>query len=324
MTLAAALRQVGGRGGGCERVCRVNRVGRARVGRTAAAVALVGVVVAGCGGGPSQVGSAVIIGSTAVPIEQVQSRLDVALGKTETIDELAAGGVGPPDIARDVVTRTVLHDLLTRTAAAEGIAVTDAEVDAALQRDGGADAALGQTLYDLPALRERVRDRIVAARYAEKVVPGLTVTADLIAATSRDDAVAKARVLAAGGPAADALFAENPDTSRRGTQFQAATSPEAAASVLFGLDPGRVAYFRPSPQSEFIVLQVTDRRTQPADRAALADLGESDLATIGERLMQPVAEQVGVRVNPRYGVWDPISLRVVPADQADGAILAPA
>jgi hypothetical protein len=28
-----------------------------------------------------------------------------------------------------------------------------------------------------------------------------------------------------------------------------------------------------------------------------------------------------VRVNPRYGVWDPISLRVVPPDQVDGAIL---
>lgn len=301
----------------------MDRVGRARVGRAVAVAAVVGAVVSGCGGGPSQVGSAVIIGSKAVPIEQVQSRLSVALGKTDTISELAANGVGPPEIARDVVTRTVLHDLLSRTADEQGIRVTDADVDAKLQRDGGADAALAQTLYDLPALRERLRDRIVAARYAEKVVPGLTVTADLVAAASRDDAAQKARVLAAGGPVAEALFAQNPDMSRRGTQFQAATSPEAAASVLFGLEPGQVAYFQPSPQGEWIVIQVTDRKTQPADPAALADLGESDLATIGERLMQPVAEQVGVRVNPRYGVWDPISLRVVPADEADGAILSP-
>ena len=73
------------------------------------------------------------------------------------------------------------------------------------------------------------------------------------------------------------------------------------------------------------MLRVTDRRTEPsADPSAVASLGESDLATIGERLLQPLAEQVGVRVNPRYGVWDPISLRVVPADQTDGAILPPA
>ncbi len=293
-----------------------------KVGRVVAAVAIVGAVVSGCGGGPSQVGSAVIIGSTSVPIEQVQSRLDVALARTDTIAQLADSGVGPPDIARDVVTRTVLHDLITRTAAAEGIGATEAEVDAALAQSGGAQAALDQTLYDLPALRERVRDRILAARYAQKVVPGLTVTADLIAATSQDDAAAKARLLAAGGPDADALFAQSPDTSRRGMSYQAATSPEAAATVLFGLAPGATAYFRPSPQSGWIVLRVTDRRIEPnADPAAVASLGESDLATIGERLLQPLAEEVGVRVNPRYGVWDPISLRVVPADQVDGAIL---
>jgi hypothetical protein len=299
-------------------------VGRAVV-RAVAVAATVAAVVSGCAGGPNQVGSAVIIGSTSVPIEQVQSRLDVALGKTGAVAQLAASGVGPPEIARDLVTRTVLHDLIARTAAAERITVSEADVDSALEQGGGADAALDQTLYDLPALRERVRDRIIAARYAQKEVPGLTVTADLIAAASQDDAEQKARVVAAGGPAADALFAQNPDTSRRGMPYQAATSPEAAATVLFGLPPGRTAYFQPSPQSGWIVLRVTDRRTEPnADPSAVAGLGESDLATIGERLLQPLAEQVGVRVNPRYGVWDPISLRVVPADQTDGAILPPA
>ena len=291
--------------------------------RAALVMATVGAVVSGCADAPSQVGSAVIIGSTSVPIDQVQSRLDVALGKTDTVAQLAASGVGPPEIARDLVTRTVLHDLISRTAATERIGVSDADVDAALQQGGGAEATLDQTIYDLPALRERVRDQLIAARYAQKEIPGLTVTADLIAATSQDDAEQKARIVAAGGPAADALFAQNPDTSRRGMPYQAATSPEAASTVLFGLPPGRTAYFQPSPQSGWIVLRVTDRRTEPnADPSAVANLGEADLATIGERLLQPLAEQVGVRVNPRYGVWDPISLRVVPADQVDGAILA--
>ena len=49
---------------------------------------------------------------------------------------------------------------------------------------------------------------IIAIRHAQRIVPGLTVTADLIAAETRDDAAAKARVLAAGGPAADALRGE--------------------------------------------------------------------------------------------------------------------
>ena len=300
----------------------MDKVGR--LGRMVAAVAAVGAIVSGCGNAPSQIDSAVIIGSTAVPLDQVQSRLDVALGKKDVVTQLAASGVGPPDIARDLVTRTVLHDLLTRTAATQGIAVADPDVDAAIAQGGGADAALDQTLYDLPALRDWVRDRLIAARYAQRVLPGLTVTADVMTATSRDDAADKARVIAAGGPDADALFAQNVDTSRRAVAYQAAKSPEAASTVLFGLAPGRTAYFQPSPgpQSSWIVVRVTGQQMTPnADPASVGGLGDSDLATIGERLLQPLAEQVGVRVNPRYGVWDPISLRVVAPNQVDGAIL---
>jgi hypothetical protein len=294
-----------------------------QVGRALAVVATVGVVVSGCGTGPSQVGSAVIVGTTAVPLEQVQSRLDVALGKTDVVAQLASSGVGAPDIARDVVTGAVMHDLLARTAATEGITVSEADVDAALQESGGADAALSQSLYDLSAIRERVRDRLIAVKHAQRIVPGLTITADLVAANSRDDAAAKARVLAAGGPEADALFAANPETSRRNMSYQAVRSPEAASTVLFGLPVGRTAYFQPSPQQGgWIVLRVTDRQEDAnADPSAAASLGDSDLAAIGDRLLQPLSEEVGVRVNPRFGVWDPVSMRVVAADQQGGAIL---
>jgi hypothetical protein len=294
-----------------------------QVGRALAVVATVGVVVSGCGTGPSQVGSAVIVGTTAVPLEQVQSRLDVALGKTDVVAQLASSGVGAPDIARDVVTGAVMHDLLARTAATEGITVSEADVDAALQESGGADAALSQSLYDLSAIRERVRDRLIAVKHAQRIVPGLTITADLVAANSRDDAAAKARVLATGGPEADALFASNPETSRRNMSYQAVRSPEAASTVLFGLPVGRTAYFQPSPQQGgWIVLRVTDRQEDAnADPNAAASLGDSDLAAIGDRLLQPLSEEVGVRVNPRFGVWDPVSMRVVAADQQGGAIL---
>jgi hypothetical protein len=294
-----------------------------QVGRALAVVATVGVVVSGCGTGPSQVGSAVIVGTTAVPLEQVQSRLDVALGKTDVVAQLASSGVGAPDIARDVVTGAVMHDLLARTAATEGITVSEADVDAALQESGGADAAQSQSLYDLSAIRERVRDRLIAVKHAQRIVPGLTITADLVAANSRDDAAAKARVLATGGPEADALFASNPETSRRNMSYQAVRSPEAASTVLFGLPVGRTAYFQPSPQQGgWIVLRVTDRQEDAnADPSAAASLGDSDLAAIGDRLLQPLSEEVGVRVNPRFGVWDPVSMRVVAADQQGGAIL---
>src|SRR6185312_553837 len=269
-------------------------------------MATVGAVVSGCGTGPSQVGSAVIVGTTAVPLEQVQSRLDVALGKTDAVAQLQSSGIGAPDIARDVVTGAVLHDLLARTAAADGITVTEADVDAALAESGGADAALSQSLYDLSAIRERTRDRLIAVRHAQRTVPGLTVTADLIAAESRDDAAAKARVLAAGGPEADALFTDNPQNSRRSMSYQAVRSPEAASTVLFGLPVGRTAYFQPSPQQGgWIVLRVTDRQEDAnADPSAAASLGDSDLAAIGDRLLQHLHADPTLRANERPGHTD--------------------
>ena len=133
-------------------------------------------------------------------------------------------------------------------------------------------------------------------------------------------------MLAAGGPAADALFAD-PTTSQRDQTYRADTDPGAASTVLFGVDAGTTVLFRPSPQqSSWIVARVTDRRTDappPADDAAAGQLGESDLVAIGERLLQPLAQQVGVRVNPRYGVWDPIQMRVVAEDEVAGVILPP-
>jgi hypothetical protein len=300
---------------------------RRQVGRLVAAVAVVGAVISGCGAGPGQAGSAVIVGDEAVPLETVQSRLDVALGKTDMVSQLAAQGIGVPDIARDVVTRAVLHELLVRAAQRESITVSDADVRAELAAEGGVDARTRASLYDESALRERVRDQLIAIRLAERFVDRLAVTADLFATTSREDAERAAEIIAAGGPDADALFELNPQTARRGLEYRAVTSPEVASTVLFGAPEGSTVVFQPSPdQSGWLVLHITARSTDaaPVGPAAATQLAPADLAAIGERLLQPLATEVGVRVNPRYGVWDPIQLRVVGEDQVTGTILPPA
>ena len=288
------------------------------------AVAVVGAVISGCGS-PGQAGSAAIVGSEVVPLETVQAQLDVALSKPDQVARLTEQGGGAADVARSIVTREVLHDLLNRRAAVEGIVVTDTQIDAELAGSGGAAAVLESSLFDESTLRRRVRDDLVATELAQRSVGGLAVAADLVAATSRVDAEEKARILATGGPEADALFADQ-QTSARGVVYQAATTPEVAGTVLFGTPVGGVVAFRPDPQqSTWIVFKVVDRRTDaPSDPAAVSSISRTQLITIGERLLQPTGAEVGVRVNPRYGVWDPIQLRVVPADQQVGTILPPA
>lgn len=288
-----------------------------------AAVAVIGAVVSGCGG-PSQAGTAAFVGDNAIPLERVQTQLDAALAKKDLIAQLTSQGGSTAGVARSIVTRAVLHDLLARRAADDGIVVTDAQVDAQIAQSGGADALLDGSLYDLPTLRERVRDDLIAAQLAQREVGGLAVTADLVAATSREKADAAAAALQAGGAQADALFSD-PRTSARGTTFDAASSPDNASTVLFGVPAGTVVSFQPSPQqSTWIVARVVDRRTDaPSDPAAVSSISQSQLVAIGERLLQPTADQVGIRVNPRYGVWDPIQLRIVGEDQQVGSILPP-
>jgi hypothetical protein len=297
---------------------------RRQVGRVVAAVVAAGALATGCGG-PNQAGSAVIVGSEAVPLEAVQAQLDTALAKPEQLAQLEAQGNGPDDIARGIVTQRVLHDLVTREAAARGITVTDQQVESALADSGGADAVLESSFYDPQTLRERVRDDLLAAELARREVGGLSVTADLVAATSEREATETAEKLAAGGPAAEALFT-NPETAARGQTYQAVTSPDAAGSVLFGTPVGGVVSFRPNPQqATWIVFRVTDRRTDvQSPPEAVDSLSQTDLITIGQRLLQPVAAEVGVRVNPRYGVWDPIRMQVVAEDERAGRVLLPA
>jgi hypothetical protein len=296
---------------------------RMQVGRVAAAVAVIGAVVSGCGG-PTQAGTAVFVGENAVPLEYVQTELDAALAKKDLIAQFTEQGGSTADIARGVVTRVVLHDLLARSAAEKGIVVTDAQVDAQIAENGGAEALLDGSLFDLSVLRESVRDNLIAVQIAQREVGGLAVTADLVGATSRADADAKAAALRAGGAEADALFGD-PRTSARETTFDAASAPDNAATVLFGVPAGTVVVFQPDPQqATWIVARVLDRRTDaPSDPAAVTSISQSQLLAIGRRLLQPTADRVGIRVNPRYGVWDPVEMRIVAEDQQVGSVLPP-
>lgn len=308
-----------------ERVGAVRMVlGRKQMARVLAAVTVLGAVVSGCAG-PSQAGSAAIVGAETVPLEQVQTQLDEVLTRTDLVEQFAAQGGGPADIARDIVTRAVVHDLMARQAERSGITIPASDVEAAIAERGGVEVLLQTSFADADGIRDQVHDELVAAELARRSVGGLVVTADLVAAASREEADGIAQVLAAGGPGADALFQSNPQTSVKGMEYVAATNPEIAGTVLFGTPVGGTVVFQPDPQqASWIVFRVTDRRTDaPTDADAASRISQEQLVAIGERTLQPVADEVGVRVNPRYGVWDPIRLRVVPEELAGGTILPP-
>jgi hypothetical protein len=290
-----------------------------KVGRALVAVAAAGVLVSACGG-PMQAGSAVIVGDTTVPLQQIQSQVDTLIARVPA-DQRQPDTA--PSLARDIVTNELLHNLLTRAAAEQNVTVTDADVNAFIEQQGGAQTLLQNSVLDLEGLRVQAHDFLVATALGRKAAPGLVVTIDLIGSPNRPDAEAKARTLAAGGPAAEALFADS-RVARKGVQVAAATDTQNAGSVVFGTPVGEVVAYQPDPQqSTWNVFRVTDRRTDAHPTGTPATLSLQQLYLIGQRTLQPLADDLSVRVNPRFGVWDQVSLRVVPAGPTAGLVLTP-
>jgi hypothetical protein len=293
-----------------------------RVGRVLGAVA--GIVAVGVlgGCGVEQPGSAAVLGDTSVPLAVVQSQIRPILDKLTP--EQRAQGVGP-DIARFVLSLELTRDLARKELAAQGLTVTDADVSAYIEQRGGAAALLQGQPFDESQLRLQIFNTVAAAKLATKIAPGLTVTADVLGSANRADAEAKARTLAAGGPAAEALFSDA-RVSQRGVALTAVGNAAEAATVAFGLPAGSVVAFQPDPQqATWNVVRIVNRSTTAArDAAAVAKLSQQELVGIGQRTLQPLADSLGVTVNPRFGAWDPISMSVVAADQSQGLIIRPA
>jgi hypothetical protein len=289
-----------------------------------------GVVFSACGG-PVQATSAAIVGDTGIPLRDVQSRLDYALSRHDLVAQIEQQGNGPADLSRELVTRSVLHTLLEKAAVREGINPSPSAV-----ADGVAveqRRVAGQDSFEDPAaVPERVRDQLIAAELGRRYIGGLSVTIDATTAVSRSDAADKARRIASGPDGARAVFAAAGQDAQLGLRFRAASDPETATSVLFGMTTGKVVYFQPSSsQAGWVVVRVTDRRTNstpaPGDPpdVPISQIASDNLQMIGFRLLQPLAEELGVRINPRYGVWDGVQLRAVAEADVRGEVLpAPA
>jgi hypothetical protein len=117
--------------------------------------------------------------------------------------------------------------------------------------------------------------------------------------------------------------------AQRGLQLRASLVPQSAASFLFGTPAGSVVAAQTSPAPDgWTVLRVTARSTtgpagdpKAALTSSISQLDDSTLDDIGRRFTQPLAQELGVRVNPRYGEWDPLRLAVLAPGTPAGLVL---
>ncbi len=234
----------------------------------------------------------------------------------------------------------MLHEVIAEASRREGIVVPPAQVDAQVAAAGGPQAAAGSG-YDTATLRELVADQIAVAEIGRREFDRLAVTVDIGTFPSRAAAEQAAAQLATD-PGTGALAALPQDAQVVDSTLRpGAVSPDSrvrtASSLVFGL-PGRtVSISGPAPASPgqsapdpatqpWTVVRVRDRdlAAPPAgpDSVPAALVDDTTMIQFGLRAIQPLALELGVRVNPRYGVWDPTQERVAPT-AADAGTITP-
>jgi len=295
-------------------------------------------------------GVAAVVGNQVVSSDLLAQRVRTAAPDLAAALDAQAASQGRPgapldpatlaDQSRELLSTAVLHEVIAEASRREGIVVPPAEVDAQVAAAGGEQAAAGSG-YDLATLRELVSDQIAVAEIGRREFDRLAVTVDVGTFGSRAEAQQAADRLATdpGTAVLDALPAQARvvDATLRPGTVQPGQRVRTASSLVFGL-PGRTVSISgpppatpgstaPDPTTQpWTVVRVRDRSLAApppgGDTVPASLVDTSTMIQFGLRAVQPLSLEMGVRVNPRYGAWDPTQERVA-ASPAEAGTVAP-
>lgn len=294
------------------------RRSRTRAVGVAAGVALVAGSVTGCS---VTAGSAVLIDDISVSEQTVQH--DTAA----FVAQYATAAVTDAQTAvfnRSQITYQVRHTLIAKGLAAQHIVITDAELTAATaQIDAQQNANLAEQLqlpssdqagviHDLVAL-----DALVKAMPAAGVeIRDVSVTAEGVPAATRDQAVSLRSRYLTDPAAMDAAVQAAGSNGVQKNVYSLITGPAAArADGVFQPSAGQVAIL--ANATGYLVLRTHGRTVskKPLTQAAFgAATAVNEVFDLGALLTSQYQAGTKISVNPRYGVWDPASVRVVPGN----------
>jgi hypothetical protein len=318
-----------------EKVASVQSVLRAICATRPAALGIVGVVATGLlvgGCGSSRIGVAAFVDGTQISQNQVHQQLVNVLGKEgpQARAELVAGHQ-LDDVTRKIVTLRIRHQLLDIAARRAGVTVDQGQVNRLISEVGGAQAASKGTIYDANSYRERARDKLLMVALGRFALRNSAVTVDYTTADTRTAAKKRLDELSqAGSKRARQLIDADVRAGRDaelGKRIVAADDPIFATTPVFGVAENTVVAFQLEDTKPWVIMVVknrADRGVQPSEHAPPMDQIEpAILEAIGLRQLARVADEVGVRLSPRYGMWDPVTLQVVSDENENGGFEAP-
>lgn len=291
-----------------------------------------GLLIGGCGFGSSQLGAAAFVDGTEIPLEQVHGQLMTVLAKEDPqVRAQLEAGHQLDDVSRKIVTVRIRHQLLEIAARRAGLTVDQAQVNRLIKEVGGAEAASKGTIFDAAGYRQRARDELLMAALGRAALRNSAVTVDYTTADTRTAAKRRVEELSQAGSkrarqSIDADVRAGKD-AELGKRIVAADDPIFATTPAFGVAEGTVVAFQLEDTKPWVIMVVknrTDRGAQPSDHAPHIDqIDPAVLEAVGLRQLAQVGEELGVRLSPRYGVWDPVNLQVVSDENETGGFVAP-
>ncbi|PKW14227.1 SurA N-terminal domain-containing protein [Saccharopolyspora spinosa] len=290
-----------------------------RHGRLLASIAAAGLLLAGCGSGPSQVGAAAIVGDNRIPVSDVQSWFGEVLAKEPGLKPQLQQQGNLDELGRQLAAQLVRQELVEQAARDERLTVTDQQVADLINRMGGPAAATSGKIYTPQNLREVARTQLLATELGRKYFDRLDITFDYSQATTRGEAEEKAKRMAQGPAEAAAVVTADAKAgvpAALDQKLRATDSPQLAATTpLFGAQPGTVLAFEPETNSgQWLIARIKERRADAPPAVPAGGADDQTLQGVGMHLLGITADRVGVRLSPRYGVWDRVNLVAVPSE----------
>jgi parvulin-like peptidyl-prolyl isomerase len=300
-----------------------------------AAAGLAVLTLSGCGDSPVRTGAAATVGDVRIPTTELEQLVTRGLADPQAQQQL---GADKPKFQRQTLSRLINHVVLTEAAKEKGVVIPPAAVDAKIaefeQAAGGA-AQLVQSAAQNGIAKEDlnrfVTDIVLNDALADKLTADIEVPQGQLqqlfaSKAAENDQVHAAHILVPTKQSADKILAQvkaDPSTfAALAAEFSTDTSNKGKGGDLgfagrgqfvkpfedavFGAKAGDVLVVQ--TEFGFHVVSILERRTTtfaqalPNLRRAALDEERQKRTT---ELLSDVSQRMGVKVNPRFGRWNP-------------------
>jgi peptidyl-prolyl cis-trans isomerase SurA len=300
-------------------------------------LAAAGVALVGCQPAP---GAAAFVGDRRVTDQQLQDDVNEELAVPQIKQGVTQQyGEDLSAFRRQLLNDRIMHELVTEAVARTGVQIPAGDVQQAIDNDGGFDKIRddGHLSHDL-ALR-RYQDLIAMAElgYAKQGVPRPTEASlrALYAQAAQQQRTAQLGLISVPDQATldrtytqlqaspdqfDKVAAQFPGSNAKPAPYTPDGIPDTFEPQVFGAKPGALLKYAQPGSGQFLVVKVFGVSTPtfeqlrfklslPSIQTAL----QGGLAYVGQ-----LSQQLGVRVSPRYGTWDPKKAQI--ADTPDSVV----